>query len=96
MNSLPYELLKIIVDGLSDRKDLLHIRAVNKTFCALATPCVFARLSTTGAAEDAIAIREVVRRKPLAECVKYYGSWPQDMDSELYLSTLHSCQQSGV
>ena len=77
MNSLPYELLEIIVDelSLSHRRDLLRIRAVNKTFCALVTPRVFARLHATGTAKDAIAIREVVRRKPLAECVKSFFFW---------------------
>ncbi|ETW80569.1 hypothetical protein HETIRDRAFT_418567 [Heterobasidion irregulare TC 32-1] len=74
MDSLPYELLEIIVDELSlfHRSDLLRIRAVNKTFCALATPRVFACLHTTGTAKDAIAIWRVVRRTPLAECVKSF------------------------
>lgn len=37
MNALPYELLDAIVDGVPDRRDLIQIRTVNKTFCGLVT-----------------------------------------------------------
>ena len=77
MDSLPYELLKMIVDGVPDCKDLCQIRMVNKTFCALATPRVFQRYSVYGTAESATAINEITRRETLAQCIKQINFSPQ-------------------
>ena len=93
MDSLPYELLKMIVDEVPDRKDLRRIRTVNKTFCALATPRVFQRYSVDGTAENATAINEIARRETLAKCIKHIKFSPQlfySPGSELYYTVLAS------
>ncbi|ETW80567.1 hypothetical protein HETIRDRAFT_427592 [Heterobasidion irregulare TC 32-1] len=70
MHSLPYELLKIIIDEVPNHQDLLRIRLVNTTFRALATPRVFRWFRVCGTAQNASAINEIARHETLAGCIQ--------------------------
>ena len=88
MHSLPYELLKTIVDGVSNHQDLLRIRLVNTTFCALATPRVFRWFCVCGTAQNAIAIKEIARHETLAGYIQGIAFPPDHSKSEFHLTLL--------
>lgn len=62
MDSLPYELLKAIVDRVSRRKDVLGIRTLNKTLCAVATPRIFRRVNVMCTLKSATGFGEILER----------------------------------
>ena len=81
MNSLPYELLNIIIDGVPDRKDLVQIRAVNKTFCALVTRCVFRHVMVQSTVKSARGFDEILGRDVIArsiEAITFLEAWRHD------------------
>lgn len=63
MNSLPVEMLKMIVDQVPAGKDLRNIRALNRTFCALSTPRVFRRIQVRNTIWHTEAFENVVQSK---------------------------------
>ena len=88
MHSLPYELLKIIVDEVPNHQDLLRIRLVNTTFRALATPRVFRWFRVCGTAQNANAINEIARHETLAGCIQGIVFPVDHSKSEFHLTLL--------
>ena len=62
MDSLPYELLKAIVDRVSRRKDVLGIRTLNKTLCAVATARIFRRVNVMCTLKSATGFGDILER----------------------------------
>ena len=69
MNALPYELLDAIVDGVPDRRDLVQIRTVNKTFCALVTRRIFQHVTVRDTLKSATGFGEILGRDMVAQCI---------------------------
>ena len=68
MNSLPYELLDAIVHEVPPGQNLLQVRMLNRTFCAITTPLIFRRVDVTNTPESARTFSNILRSKALA-CV---------------------------
>ena len=61
MDSLPVDLLEIIVNQVPAGVDLRNIRASNKIFCALSTPRVFRRILVKNTIRHAQAFEFVMQ-----------------------------------
>ena len=70
MDSLPYELLDAIVDRIHHPKDLLQIRTLNKTFCALATPRVFQKIVVKKSFTGATKFGEILQNDAIAQVIE--------------------------
>ena len=68
MNSLPYELLDAIVHEVPPGQNLLQVRMLNRTFCAITTSLIFRRVDVTNTPESARTFSNILRSKALA-CV---------------------------
>ena len=60
MDGLPNELLKLIVDEVPVGADLGTVRALNSTFCALATPRVFQTFQASNTVARAQAFENIL------------------------------------
>ncbi|ETW76786.1 hypothetical protein HETIRDRAFT_106182 [Heterobasidion irregulare TC 32-1] len=70
MDSLPYERLDAIVSKMHHFKDLLQIRTLNKTFCALATPRVFREVIVTKHFTSAAVFDEILQNDAIAQSIE--------------------------
>ena len=69
MNTCPVELLALIVEHVPTDKGLRSLRAVDKTFCALATPLAFRRAYVTNSLPSAQGLRALMECHELANTV---------------------------
>ncbi|KAI0060750.1 hypothetical protein BV25DRAFT_1827643 [Artomyces pyxidatus] len=67
--ALPTEVLKMILGGLSV-DELRRVRAVNTTFCAIATPAAFRSVGATNTKESAQSLENVLSTKGIARYVQ--------------------------
>ena len=70
MNTCPVELLALIVEHVPTDKGLRSLRAVDKTFCALATPLAFRRAYVTNSLPSAQGLRALMECHELAKTVE--------------------------
>ncbi|KAI0370727.1 hypothetical protein BV20DRAFT_239304 [Pilatotrama ljubarskyi] len=70
MSDCPVELLDMIVDRVSSGKGLRSLRAVDKTFCALATPRAFRQVYVTNSLPSALGLKALMDCDKLAKTVE--------------------------
>ncbi|KAH9895930.1 hypothetical protein C8Q73DRAFT_789726 [Cubamyces lactineus] len=70
MNTCPAELLALIVERVPTDQGLRSLRAVDKTFCALATPLAFRRAYVTNSLPSAQGLRALMECHELAKTVE--------------------------
>ncbi|KAI0354420.1 hypothetical protein OH77DRAFT_500230 [Trametes cingulata] len=70
MNDCPVELLDMIVERVSSDKGLRNLRAVDRTFCALATPRAFRQVYVTNCLPSALGLKALMDCDKLAKTVE--------------------------
>ncbi|KAI0331548.1 hypothetical protein GY45DRAFT_1322127 [Cubamyces sp. BRFM 1775] len=70
MNACPAELLAQIIKWVPTNKELRILRAVDKTFCALATPLAFRRVYVRNRLPSALDLQALMERDELAKVVE--------------------------
>ncbi|KAI8977804.1 hypothetical protein BD414DRAFT_539054 [Trametes punicea] len=70
MNACSVELLGLIVEQVSSNTGLRSLRAVDKTFCALATPRAFRRACVTNCLPSALGLKALMECDKLAKTVE--------------------------
>ena len=70
MSDCPTELLELFVEHVLDESTLRNLRAVDSTFCVLATPRAFRNVHATNSLQSAIGLRCLMETPALAKNVE--------------------------